>query len=239
MHHAKYPDRALHEVTGDSLEKALQFCKTVGTFNRYRAMLMAILNAARNKGWITELPKLAPRRDKKTKPRDWLTEDQWTKLYAELPAHMKPMAAFAIETGLRQVNVLGLRWSNLSIERRALWLEARDMKSDVAFSVPLSDRAIEVLHEQQGQHPEFVFTYRGRPIQEVKTAFQAACVRAGVPTFTWHGFRHTWATWHVQNGTPLDVLQKLGGWADLRMVMNYAHHSPGYLAGFANNTRKR
>lgn len=57
--------------------------------------------------------------------------------------------------------------------------------------------------------------------------------------FTWHGLRHTWATWHVQNGTPLDVLQKLGGWSDLRMVMNYAHHSPGYLAGFANNTRKQ
>ena len=50
-----------------------------------------------------------------------------------------------------------------------------------------------------------------------------------------HGLRHTWATWHVQNGTPLDVLQKLGGWSDLRMVMNYAHHSPRYLAKFANN----
>jgi integrase len=57
--------------------------------------------------------------------------------------------------------------------------------------------------------------------------------------FTWHGFRHTWATWHVQNGTPLDVLQKLGGWSDLRMVMNYAHHAPGFAAGFVGNNRKK
>lgn len=42
----------------------------------------------------------------------------------------------------------------------------------------------------------------------------------------------------VQNGTPLDVLQKLGGWEDPRMVQNYAHHSPGFLAGFADNTTK-
>ena len=60
----------------------------------------------------------------------------------------------------------------------------------------------------------------------------------GYVGFTWHGFRHTWATWHVQNGTPLEVLQKLGGWSDLRMVMTYAHHSPGFLAGYANNARK-
>lgn len=78
-----------------------------------------------------------------------------------------------------------------------------------------------------------VFLFRGKPISSVKTAFMAACIRAqvgryeagGYQGFTWHGLRHTWATWHVQNGTPLDVLQKLGGWSDLRMVMNYAHHT--------------
>lgn len=95
-----------------------------------------------------------------------------------------------------------------------------------------------------------MFTHNGKPFKKVKTAFQAACVRSGVGRFietddgfryqgfTWHGLRHTWATWHIQNETPLDVVQKLGGWADLRMVMNYAHHSPGYLAQYANNIKK-
>ena len=30
-----------------------------------------------------------------------------------------------------------------------------------------------------------------------------------------------------------------GGWSDLRMVMNYAHHAPGFVAQFVNNVRKR
>lgn len=90
--------------------------------------------------------------------------------------------------------------------------------------------------------------YLGRAISEIKTAFIAACIRAGLGEyvtgedgkphyqgFTWHGLRHTWATWHIQNGTPTEVLQKLGAWADHRMVMNYAHHSAGYLAKFADN----
>lgn len=55
-----------------------------------------------------------------------------------------------------------------------------------------------------------MFTYCGHPVGEIKTAFATACRKAGIKGFTWHGFRHTWATWHMQNGTPADVMQKLG-----------------------------
>lgn len=271
-----YLDRVLADMTAESIETALAFCKTAATYMRYRAMIMAILNRAKAKSWIRELPKVATRRDKKKKTREWITHEQWIKLYAELPKHMKPMAEFAVETGLRQANVLGLEWRRVDVERKLAWVEAEDMKADVALSVPLSEGALRVLNEQKGQHDEFVFTYRGKPIKEVKTSFQAACIRAGLGSlgvpdqsggqslrslrsqgsvdrknrdddgemgrytgFTWHGLRHTWATWHVQNGTPLEVLQKLGGWADLRMVMNYAQHSPGHLASYADNVRKK
>lgn len=244
-----FKDRPLNEVTREAVHEALSFCKTAGTYTRYRTMIAAILNGAKTAGMITAVPMLASRNDKKKKTRGWITPEQWTKLYAELPKHMKPMAEFAIETGLRQANVLGLTWARVDIERKLVWVEAEDAKGDKALPVPLSKGALRVLTEQKGQHDEFVFTYRGKPIKEIKTAFQAACIRAGVGRwdnekdgyvgFTWHGLRHTWATWHVQNETPLDVLQKLGGWSDLRMVMNYAHHSPGHLASFADNNRKR
>lgn len=233
-----YKDRPLTAVTPESIDAALSFCETAGTYTRYRTMIAAILNLADVK------LKLVSRRDKKKKPRDWLTHEQWEKLYEQLPEHMKPMALFAVLTGLRQSNVLGLEWARVDLTRSVVWVEAEDMKADAAISIPLSKDACEVLQSVQGQHPEFVFTFRGKPIREIKTAFRAACLRAGaadpqLTTFTWHGLRHTWATWHIQNGTPLEVLQKLGGWSDLRMVMNYAHHSPGHLASYANNTRKK
>jgi integrase len=190
--------------------------------------------------------KLDTRKVKK-KARTWLTHEQWAALYAELPPHMQPMAEFAVETGLRQSNVLKLAWDRVDVKRRLVWIEAEDMKGGTAIGIPLSTGALRVLQAQTGKHPEFVFTYQKRPIKEIKTAFIAACVRAGVGRmvdgayrgFTWHGFRHTWATWHVQNGTPLDVLQKLGAWKDHRMVLNYAHHSPGHLASFADNAKEK
>jgi integrase len=49
----------------------------------------------------------------------------------------------------------------------------------------------------------------------------------------WHDLRHTWASWHVQAGTPLAVLKELGGWASLDMVLRYAHLAPGHLADHA------
>lgn len=236
-----YKDRLLSKVTAESIDEALAFCQATGTYTRYRTMIAAILNMSDVK------LKLVARRNKKSKPREWITHEQWDKLHAELPKHMKPMAEFAVSTGLRQANVLGLTWDRVDLARACVWVEAEGMKAGKAISVPLSKEALDVLNTQAGVHEEFVFTFRGKPIKEVKTAWQAANVRAGTGRmvdglyqgFTWHGMRHTWATWHVQAGTPLDVLQKLGGWEDQRMVQNYAHHSPGYLAGFADNARSK
>ena len=52
--------------------------------------------------------------------------------------------------------------------------------------------------------------------------------------FRWHDLRHTWASWHVQAGTPIHVLQELGGWSDIRMVQKYAHLAPEHLAEYAD-----
>lgn len=246
-----YPDRHISEVSRDNVEIALAFCKTVGTYTRYRTMIQAILNVAKEEGWITEVPKLVVRADKKKKARAWLTRQQWAALYLELPPHQRPMADFALQTGLRMENTLGLVWDRVDLARRCVWIEAEEMKADTALIVPLNDRALEILtslSRSPTRHKTYVFTYRGKRMSDVKTGFHAACVRAGLghydadnnyQGFIWHGLRHTWATWHVQNQTPLDVLQKLGGWADLRMVMNYSHHTPGHLAGFANNNLER
>ena len=245
-----YPDRVIEEATKESFETALKFCKTAGTYTRYRTMIQAILNLAKSEKWITEVPKLVVRIDKKKKPRTWLTPEQWTKLYLELPAHQRAPADFAIQTGLRQNNVLGLTWDRVDLTRRVVWVEAEDTKGDEAIAVPLNDRAFQILElrSKDKESETYVFTYQGERLHDIKTGFQPACVRAGVGSydedgyyqgFTWHGLRHTWATWHIQNETPLDVLQKLGGWADLRMVMNYAHHSPGHLARYANNNLKK
>jgi integrase len=71
-------------------------------------------------------------------------------------------------------------------------------------------------------------------VRQVSTrAWYKARKRAGIEAFRFHDLRQTWASWHVQNGTPLDVLQELGGSETPAMVRRYAHSASEHLAAYA------
>ena len=40
---------------------------------------------------------------------------------------------------------------------------------------------------------------------------------------------HTWASWLIQQGTPITILKEMGGWESLEMVQKYAHLSSQHL----------
>lgn len=65
----------------------------------------------------------------------------------------------------------------------------------------------------------------GNPVTK---AHRTACRDAGITDFTWHDWRHHWATWALQPkdnggfGWSLLDLAKVGGWEDLESVQRYA-----------------
>lgn len=202
------------------------------TINRVLGIVIAILNYAARSGWIDHVPKLAQIPDT-VKRIHYITRDQAEALLRELPAHQVPMVIFALETGLRKSNVTQLRWTQVDVNRKIAWVHPDEAKAGRGIAVPLSELAAKTLEQQQGAHPEFVFTYRGRPVVQTSTkAWRAALARAGISDFRWHDLRHTWASWHRQGGTPQHVLKELGGWADDRMVSRYAHLGADHLAEY-------
>ena len=105
-------------------------------------------------------------------------------------------------------------WEQIDMQRHCAWIHGDQAKAGKDIAVPLNDNAISVIREQIGKHPTHVFTYKGNPILKAnKRGWRNALKRAGIENFRWHDLRHTWASWHVQNGTPLNALQELGGWA--------------------------
>jgi len=204
------------------------------TVNRILALLRAILRRAEHEWeWLERAPKVRLLPEPKRRIR-WLTHEQAERLLAELPRHLKAMARFSLATGLRQGNVKDLRWSQVDLERKIAWIHPDQAKARRAIAVPLNDDAMTVLMAQQGRNEDFVFTYGKRPINQVNTkAWRFALQRAGIEDFRWHDLRHTWASWHVQNGTPLHVLQELGGWETVDMVRRYAHFSAEHTAHYA------
>jgi integrase len=154
-----------------------------------------------------------------------------------MPEHLSYMAQFTLATGLRESNVLKLEWQQIDMRRSVAWIHPDQAKAEKAIGVPLNDEAISVLRNQIGKHHTYVFTYKGNPVGKAGTAaWRKALKRVDIDNFRWHDLRHTWASWHVQNGTPLHILKELGGWSSYDMVQRYAHLAPEHLAEFAKNS---
>jgi integrase len=209
------------------------------TVNRCLQVVSRILRKAQNEWeWVTSVPKV-PILPEPLERVKFLTFDEAQRLLAELPEHLASMAAFTLETGLRMSNVTGLQWPQVNLERRVLWVPAAQAKARKGIHVPLNEKAVAIIRRQRFQHDTHVFTYNSEPVKRPNgRAWRQAVERAGIDDFHWHDLRHTWATWHVQSGTPLPVLQKLGGWASIDMVLRYAHFTDEHLAGYAGNVSK-
>src|SRR5439155_6093667 len=116
----------------------------------------------------------------------------------------------------------------------------------ICASIAIDD---ECLHDALRHLPDFkthLLAFRrcrGRPssvwmLKEADRASEHKGVVRGPGTrrdrqFRWHDLGHTWASWHVQNGTPLSALQELGGWASTEMVRRCAHLAAEHLAPYA------
>ena len=231
----------LELITKSRIEEIKQLKIETGvsnaTVNRMLALIRAVLNrAVKEWEWLDKSPHVRLLPEEQGRVR-WLTFEESQRLISELPDHLATMARFTLATGLRSSNVTSLEWSQVDLQRRCAWIHADQAKGKKSIAVPLNNDALAVIRSQIGKHENVVFTYKGKPIsgQLSTKAWWKALKRAEIDNFRWHDLRHTWASWHIQNGTPIHILQELGGWTDADMVRRYAHLSPNHLSGYAGN----
>ena len=231
-------DLYLDEITRDVIDKITDDKLKTGvapaTVNRLLEIVRVILNTAvKHWEWIERAPHVRLLRQPTRRIR-WLTREEADTLLSHLPEHTQIMAKFSLATGLRESNVTQLQWAQVDLERRSAWIHADQSKTGRPIGIPLNREAVVLLRGLIGKHKKYVFTYNRKPVRRCNTkVWRRALTLSGIEDFRWHDLRHTWASWHVQNGTPMHVLQELGGWSDIRMVQRYAHLSPEHLAPYA------
>jgi integrase len=147
-------------------------------------------------------------------------------------------------TGLRQSELIGLRWRDVDLESQRIRVRnavvrgehSGEGKSDLSTrrSVPMAERLraeLERWHERTvfDGADDLVFGHPqlGTPLDRTKVTrrFQTACRRAGVPVIRFHDLRHTFATRLAASGVPLRTLQEFLGHADLKTTQIYAHYA--------------
>jgi integrase len=237
--HAYLEDVELNDINRAMLDKITQAKKLEkvknSTVNRTLEVVRAILRKAVNEWeWLDRAPSVRMLPEGVSRIR-WLKQDEAKLLISCCPPHLAAMVVVSLETGLRKSNAAGLLWSQVDLVNRQLWIHADQAKSRKAIPVPLSVIAIKVITDQIGKHLTHVFSYKGKIIVNPNnSAFEKALKRAGITNFRWHDLRHTWASWLVQAGTPLHVLQELGGWQSIEMVKVYAHLAVQHLAAYVD-----
>ncbi|AJX78379.1 tyrosine-type recombinase/integrase [Burkholderia pseudomallei] len=216
-----------------------------GTRNRYINTIRRLLNLCVEWEWLDRTPKLRRFEEPDVRVRWETPEVIITMINALRLPWMRDAAIVAVATGMRESELFGLTVSQIDLAQRNAWITHAEAKSKRARSVPLNEDAISVLERRMRTATDLVFTREytrgdGPPklIRQIdKRDFARACRAAGMIDFHWHDLRHTWASWHVQRGTPLMVLKELGGWETIAMVQKYAHLAPSHLAQHADTVK--
>ena len=236
----RYMIRALN-ISPDTilpLSPPKNIASSPGSWNRYSSLITAIHSCV---GVSVSIPK-KPNPSGRTR---WLSSEEWERLLEALKAEsptLADLAEFSVATGVRENNALGLRWDQMDLRRRVAWFYADQMKAGVAHGIPLNDDAMAVLERRRGIHKVFVFPSpdTGKPYYKASNRAWYAALRKSKLKSTgvvWHTLRHTWASWAVMNGVPLDEVMEMGGWKSYSMVLRYRHLAPEHLAQAASKVR--
>lgn len=256
----QFTGRAMRSLTADEIVRTLPTHSvhkmkqptplTGSTKNRYIATIKRILSLCAEWDWIDKVPKLPRYHEPDVRVR-WEPPEVITPLIKALRLPwMRDAAVVAVSTGLRESELFSLSPPQVDLAQKNAWITHEGAKSGYARAVPLNEDACAVLERRlatirnrgkQSGGKALVFT-RGddhdtRIQQNDRRDFNRACQTVGIEDFHWHDLRHTWASWHVQRGTPLLVLKELGGWETIDMVQRYAHLAPSHIASHAGTVK--
>lgn len=169
---------------------------------------------------------------------DFLDFDEADRLVAAAERELLwwTMILVGLRTGLRQGELLGLRWEDVDVVAGRLRVRqavARGIvgtpKNGKSRVIPLSREAVRALKGHRHLRGEYVFCQDDEALLtkgQCKHPLWRACRRAGLRRIGWHCLRHSFASHLVMRGKSLKVVQELLGHATIEMTMRYAHLAP-------------
>jgi integrase/recombinase XerC len=149
---------------------------------------------------------------------------------------LRDLYMFASLTGLRLSEILNLKWDNVDFDKRQITIantETFTTKTGRMRTIPMHDLVFNLLSARKGNAEGYVFCKKGGfPLLKnfVSKKFKNAVRDAELSeSLHFHSLRHTCASWLVDAGVSLYVVQNILGHANIATTQIYSHLSQNTL----------
>ena len=142
--------------------------------------------------------------------------------------------------GMREGEVLNLKWDRVSLEKRLIALRPEDTKERKAKEIPIIDEIYSILHdlyekaknqENLGDRRVFAVT-KDQFIRDVRKASKEIGLTYGRKDgFTAHSLRHTFKTNAMRANVPQAIRMTISGHSTPEMDLRYSHPQLDDLRG--------
>lgn len=204
------------------------------TVNKYRNGIKAFIDwKIRNGTWdkpnpVFQWKYVAPN----SPPREAFTDAEYQKLITSkhvAGTWWEPVIVVAWNTGLRLSDVCMLEWRSVDVARQCIKVTPIKTKNvGKVVEIPLSTHAMEVINSRP-KDTRYVITeaavhYRTDRHKTISSLFGRILKYAGIEGKSFHSFRHSFVTRHLEAGANPAVLATITGHS-LNTLMNYCHVS--------------
>lgn len=226
----------------DKLLKGITFKGTIrspATVVRYLAAFShAITIAVREWGWIDNSP--MKKVSKPTEPRGrvrFLDDQERAALLKTCKEstnpYLYPAFVLAISTGMRQGELMNLRWENIDLFNGRIVLN--HTKNGDRRLIPVRGLALQLLLELKNKQQKdigLLFPSHENPQQPIDLRFpwEQALKKAQITGYNWHDNRHSCASYLLMNSATLAEIAEILGHKTLAMVKRYAHMSEAHTS---------
>jgi integrase len=212
---ARAKDKSLRRIGAQAVSAA--------TVNRELATLRHLLRLAADE-WqvIDRAPMVRLLREPEGRIR-WLEPDEEVRLLAACEEPLTSIVKVALESDMRQGEILGLTWDSVDLTRGVFKLERT--KSGRRREVPMRQDVYDILSKMPEPRSGRLWPSARFP----RKAFERAIAQARLEDFHFHDCRHHFASWFMMRGGTLPALREILGHRDIKMTLRYAHLAPAHL----------
>lgn len=139
---------------------------------------------------------------------------------------MKQIVELALNTGMRKSELFHLERDHVNLHQG--FLEILDQKNGEYDTIPLNERALEILKSIPVRlDSKYVFPggKPGKPFCDLKRQFEKAVRKAELQGVSFHTLRHTAASLLVMAGVDLATVREILRHKSIEMTLRYAHLS--------------